>query len=252
MDTITGLNTMEQVRTARAVPLEAGMSVPAAIPRALDAHAASLSVRRGQTIALTIDGSEAVFFVRSGALMLHLTLPGDLRQVVTVLYPGDVFRSASAPPDAGARLSAVSAGEILRLRQSSFAALAEDDGALALYFAEASARQTARQALHLAAVGRFDCEQRVATFLLELALRTGTRVPGGGFAFELPLTRTDMADYLGLNADTLSRTMSRLRSSGLVSHPERHRAIVRDLATLAALSPAAPSLMALCGAQAGG
>jgi CRP/FNR family transcriptional regulator len=66
----------------------------------------------------------------------------------------------------------------------------------------------------------------------------------------MPLSRTDMADYLGLNADTLSRTMSRLRASGLISHPERHRAVVRDFAALAALSPAAPSLMALHGAHA--
>jgi CRP/FNR family transcriptional regulator len=240
----SGLKTMEEARTA-SPSLEASTSVPAVIPRALEAHAAVLHVRRGQTIALTIDGSEAVFVVRSGALMLHLTLSGELRQVVAVLYPGDVLRSASVPSDAGARLSAVSAGEILRLRQTSFAALAEEDAALWRYVADAAARQTARHALHLSAVGRFDCEQRVANFLLELALRMGTRVPGGGVGFELPLSRTDMADYLGLNADTLSRTMSRLRSSGLLNHPERHRAVVRDLTALAALSPAAPSLTAL-------
>jgi CRP/FNR family transcriptional regulator len=240
----SGLKTMEQARTA-SPSLEASTSSPAVVSRALEAHAAVLNVRRGQTIALTIDGTEAVFFVRSGALMLHLTLPGELRQVVAVLYPGDVLRSASVPSDAGARLSAVSAGEILRLRQSSFAALAEDDAALARYVTDAAAQQTARHALHLTAVGRFDCEQRLATFLLELALRMGTRVLGGGVAFELPLSRADMADYLGLNADTLSRTMSRLRSSRLLNHPERHRAVVRDLAALAALSPAASSLMAL-------
>jgi CRP/FNR family transcriptional regulator len=127
----SGLKTMEQARTV-SPSREASTSVPAVIPRALEAHAAVLNVRRGQTIALTIDGSEAVFFVRSGALMLHLTLPGELRQVVTVLYPGDVLRSASVPSDAGARLSAVSAGEILHLRQTSFAALAERCGACAL------------------------------------------------------------------------------------------------------------------------
>jgi CRP/FNR family transcriptional regulator len=95
------------------------------------------------------------------------------------------------------------------------------------------------------AVGQFDCQQRVATYLMELAMRTGARAPSGGLAFEMPLSRTDMADYLGLNADTLSRTMSRLRASGLVSHPERHRAVIRDLDALAALTPAAHSIRAL-------
>ena len=109
------------------------------------------------------------------------------------------------------------------------------------------ARQTARAAIHTAAVGRFDCRQRVATFLLELALRTGVRAPCGGLDFEIPLNRTDIADYLGLNADTLSRTMSRLRASGLLSHPERNRGLVRDVAALAALTPAARALMGLNG-----
>ncbi len=99
----------------------------------------------------------------------------------------------------------------------------------------------------MAAVGRFDCQQRVATFLLELALRIGVAAPCGGIEFEMPLSRTDMADYLGLNADTLSRTMSRMRASGLLSHPDRRRALIRDLAALAARTPAAQSLMALYG-----
>ena len=98
----------------------------------------------------------------------------------------------------------------------------------------------------MAAVGRLDCQQRVATFLTELALRTGMRTACGGIDFAMPLSRTDMADYLGLNADTLSRTISRLRASGLVSHPERRRVLVHDLEALAALTPAAPSLHALC------
>ena len=80
--------------------------------------------------------------------------------------------------------------------------------------------------------------------------RTGSQVPSGAVGFEMPLNRTDMADYLGLNADTLSRTMSRLRASGVISHPERHRVVVRDFAALAALTPAARALMALSGGTA--
>lgn len=213
---------------------------------ALAAQAATVRARRGQTISLTLDGNEALFFVRSGVLMVDITLPDDLRQVIGLLYPGDVLRSAFAPPHAVAHLSAVSAGEVLRVRWRTFTELAAQDPEITRYVDDAVARQTARQAIHMAAVGRFDCRQRVATFLLELALRTGVAAPGG-VEFEMPLRRTDMADYLGLNADTLSRTMSRLRASGLLSHPERHRALVRDFAGLAALTPAAQSLMTLYG-----
>jgi CRP/FNR family transcriptional regulator, anaerobic regulatory protein len=212
-------------------------------------HGAVVRTRRGQTLPLSIDGRESVFVIRSGAVILHVTLPRDLRQVVSVFHPGDVFRGAFAPPGAAAHLTAVNRGEALRFRWSVFMELAARHPAVQRYYDDRTAEQTARQVIHTAALGRFDCRQRVATFLMELALRTGTTVPNGGVVFDMPLSRTDMADYLGLNADTLSRTMSRLRASGLLSHPERQRALVRDFEALAALSPAAPSLRALCGGR---
>ncbi len=115
----------------------------------------------------------AVTSCARASLMVDVTLPDDLRQVVGLLYPGDVLRSGFAPPHAAAHLSAVSAGEVLRVRWSTFTGLAAEDPEIARYFDDAVAKQTARQAIHMAAVGRFDCRQRVATFLLELALRIG-------------------------------------------------------------------------------
>jgi len=247
MVTTSALKTREVLPLTSAAPSETRESPSRTIPARLGAHAATVRMRRGQTIALSFEGSEAAFVVRSGALMLHVTLPGGLRQVVALFYPGDVFRAAFAPPAAGAHLSAISGGDVLRFRWSALSDLAANDPEIGSYFDNAVAKQTARQAIHMAAIGRLDCQQRVATYLMELAIRTGVRAPCGGLAFELPLNRTDMADYLGLNADTLSRTMSRLRASGLLSHPERHRALIRDLNALAALTPAAQSIQALYG-----
>lgn len=206
-----------------------------------------MHTRRGVSLPLRLDGSETVFVVRTATLMFRVTLPKDMRQVVTLLYPGDVFRAAFAPLKAEAHLSAISAGEVLRLRFETFVTLAAEDPAIAAYFDKAVAQQTARQAIHLAAVGQFDCLQRLATFLTELAVYTGTPAPDGGVVFDLPLSRSDMADHLGLNADTLSRTVSRLRATGLLRQPNRQKAFIRDLSALAALTPAAPSLMALHG-----
>jgi CRP/FNR family transcriptional regulator len=247
MVTTSALKTREPLPLTSASPSETQASPSGTVLARLGAHAATVRVRRGQSVALTFEGSEAAFVVRSGALMLHVTLPGGLRQVVALFYPGDVFRAAFAPPAAAAHLSAVSAGDVLRFRWSGLSQLVASDPEIAGFVENAVARQTSRQAIHMAAVGRFDCQQRVATYLMELAMRTGVRAPCGGLAFETPLNRTDMADYLGLNADTLSRTMSRLRASGLLSHPERHRALIRDLDALAALTPAAQSIRALYG-----
>jgi CRP/FNR family transcriptional regulator len=76
----------------------------------------------------------------------------------------------------------------------------------------------------------------VATLLVDLAPRTGVSSLNG-MAFELPFNRKDIADYLGLNSDTLSRIMSRLKTAGLIGHSERNRAVVRHFPALAARSP---------------
>lgn len=243
----TRLKEREVFGNTNARPSERTIDVSQSIPGKLATHGAVVRTRRGQSLSLALDGAEMVYVVRSGALMLRVAFPDEMRQVVALLYPGEVFRAAFAPPAASARLSSVGAGEALRFRWPVFSDLAATNPEIERFYNDAVARQTARAAIHTAAVGRFDCRQRVATFLLELALRTGVRAPCGGLDFEIPLNRTDIADYLGLNADTLSRTMSRLRASGLLSHPERNRGLVRDVAALAALTPAARALMGLNG-----
>jgi CRP/FNR family transcriptional regulator len=221
------------------------------VPASIGAQAAILRTRRGQTLPLAFDGGETVFIVRVGVLTLQVTLPDSSRQIGAMLFPGDMFRSSFAPPQAEAALVAANSGEVWRIRLAAIEKLAGLDPTIAPYFDQAVASRMARQAIHAATLGQFDCEQRVATLLVELALRTGVASAGGGVAFELPFNRKDVADYLGLNPDTLSRIMSRLKAAGLIAHAERNRAMVRDFAGLAARSPAAAALMELGGTRHG-
>jgi CRP/FNR family transcriptional regulator len=222
-----------------------------AVPPAIGSHATILRTRRGQTLPLVFDGGETAFVVRAGVLTLQITLPDSVRQIVAMLFPGDLFRSSFAPPSAETALVAASAGEVWRMRLAALDKLSATDPAIGCYLDQAVASRMARMAIHAATLGQFDCEQKVATLFLELALRTGVSTASGGVAFELPFNRKDIADYLGLNPDTLSRIMSRLRTAGLIAHSERSRAIVRDIVALAARSPAARSLIALSGATPG-
>ncbi len=217
---------------------EADNAAPAAVWTALAARATKLRLRRGQTIGLSLD-SDAVFIVRSGALMLHVTMPDTARQIVAILLPGDLLRSSLVPPYANANLTAASQAEVWRLRWSELEDIAATEPALARYVQSALAAQMTRQWVHIAAIGRFSGEQRVATMLIELALRSAKPSPSGGFVLDMPLSRKEIADYLGLNPDTLSRIMSRLRTAGVLGHSERNRIIVRDASALTRLSPAA-------------
>lgn len=209
---------------------------------AIGARACTVRTRRGQDVPLRFEGSEIVLIVRSGFLTLQVAPPEAPRQVVALLFPGDVLRSSFAPPQAHSRLTSASAVELWRMRWNAFEALAAEDAGVERFFQAALAKQMARQAIHITALGQFNGEQRVATLLIELALQTGIPSPAGGIVFDLPFCRNDIAAYLGLNADTLSRIVSRLRGSGAFSQLKRNRALLRDFRALAALSPAAKSL----------
>ena len=88
-------------------------------------------------------------------------------------------------------------------------------------------------------LGRKTAEEKVASFLFMLARRsmlTGCQhknTPGMA-AFELPLTRADMADYLGLTIETVSRQLTRLKTSNVIRLSTNRLIMVPDLDRLAA------------------
>lgn len=217
---------------------------------ALRQRVATVRVRRRQQLSFAAGHAEAVYIVRTGLLVLQTTMPGKHRQLLALLYPRDVFRAALVPPLPAASLSAVAASEVWRLPASTFETLLGTDPALAQHMNRRLADQHARTILHVAMIGGLNGEERVASFLIELALRIGSPC-ASGTSFEIPLSRTDIADYLALNADTLSRIMSRLKARGLVVQTGRGRAAVPDWEALCGHSPVAGALVALHGAAIG-
>jgi CRP/FNR family transcriptional regulator len=217
-------------------PIEAG---PLA---ALEQRATRVRTRRRQYLAAA-GVPEAVYVVRSGLLVLQTLAPDQRRRLLTLYYPGDIFAPAVAPSLPGTVLSALAASDVWRLPAPAFEALLAEDPALTRHVCRRLADQHARAVLHTAIVGGLTGEEMVASFLIELALRLGAP-RAAGIAFEMPLSRTEMADYLALNADTLSRIMSRLKARGLFKRIGREGALVVDWDGLCALSPVAGALMA--------
>jgi CRP-like cAMP-binding protein len=70
-------------------------------------------------------------------------------------------------------------------------------------------------------------QERVASFLLEMAERAAT-----DDAIELPMSRQDIADYLGLTIETVSRTLSTLESVAAIAVPTSRRIVLRNRAAL--------------------
>ncbi len=75
-------------------------------------------------------------------------------------------------------------------------------------------------------VGRQTAKERVLSFLIRLAENAGAN---DSEAVELPMNRQDMADYLGLTIETVSRVVTELKRLRLVTFPELHESTIADI-----------------------
>ena len=83
----------------------------------------------------------------------------------------------------------------------------------------------------LLVLGRQNAIERVAAFLLDMAERQGGLQP-----IELPMSRQDIADYLGLTIETVSRTMTHLEATAAIELPSSRRVVLRNRPTLRRLN----------------
>ena len=209
------------------------------------AHATAIRARGRQRTAVRRDGEELAYAVCSGVFIVEVMLPGDRHQILGLLYPGDVIRSSQMPPLQGAGITVITeTGELARLKWPQLEGLAAGDAEIARYLYDRLADLSARQAMHATVIASLTGEERVASLLVELAERIGTRA-ADGIVFDILLSRADIADYLALNADTVSRIISKLRAKGLVLQPGRSRYICHDTRALGAETPIAEALGAL-------
>ena len=74
-------------------------------------------------------------------------------------------------------------------------------------------------------LGRKTASEKLSTFLLALARRSGVTGDAGD-PVHVPMTRTDIADYLGLTVETVSRTLGRLKRAGLIEVPNAHAVVL--------------------------
>lgn len=207
-------------------------------------HATTVRQRRRQLLTFANARLESTYIVRSGLLALQTVLPGKPRQLLALYYPGDIIGFSLPPPLPHAALCAIVPSELWRLPTPTFESLLAGDATLSLHVTQHVARQQACTLLHAAMIGGLSGEERTASFLIELGLHAGTPC-NHGMSFDMHMSRNDVADYLALNADTLSRIMSRLKARGLIAQTGRSRAIVPNWEALCAESPIAATLMAL-------
>lgn len=152
------------------------------------------------------DKATALYEVEFGAVRVYRLLSDGRRQIAAFHMAGEVF-GFEADGTHHFFAEAIGATGVRVMRLGASAEISHKLLPLAL-------QSLVRTQEHLLVLGRQHAIERVAAFLLDMAERRG-----GLAEFELPMSRMDIADYLGLTIETVSRAFTRLKEKGIVKLP---------------------------------
>lgn len=165
------------------------------------------------------DEAGAVFQVRAGTLRQVQMLRDGRRSIVRFLFPGDLYGFSAGPVHMQA-LEAITPVSVAVCSNARLQRQIEACPSLQRQVVDALAAELEEAFAHLVLLGRMTSEERVATFLLEMARRQ--RVLGQDHAdISLVMSRLDIADHLGVTLETVCRVLATFREHGLVEKQDR-------------------------------
>ena len=167
-----------------------------------------------------------------GVVIAFVTLAGGLRQVTGFHFAGDLLHWPRDSVTSHVTLQALTPANVCRIDRDRLRELCHSYPELAgRLFDLASARIDAARE-HIVVLASGTAEQRVASFLMGLTRRTRDRRVIAS-SIDLPMSRVDIANYVGLRVETVSRMFTRLTSAGLLSLPTPQQVVVMDHCALA-------------------
>ena len=189
---------------------------------------ARMAFARNAEIYGEAEPAEYLYKVVSGAVRTCKVTADGRRQIGGFYLPGDLFGLETGEVHAFSA-EAISGATVLVVKRKPLMALAKRDGDVARQLWAATAAELNRAQGRLFLLVK-SAQERVAGFLLEMAARSARRD-----TFELPMTRQDIGEYLGLTIETVSRTFTSMQETGLIELAAARRVVMRNRAVLEAL-----------------
>lgn len=199
----------------------------------LDAIAERVSLKAGDALIRQGEPAVHLFNITSGSVRVYKLLPDGRRQITGFLFAGD-FVGLATGQDYAFSAEAIEDATLCRFRKSDYRALIRERPALETALLDRATHELAAAQNQMLLLGRKTAQERIASFLLDLPERDPIRPTEEGH-IRVPMTRAEMADYLGLTIETVSRGLTKLKTAGVirllslnemqVDQPERLRAI---------------------------
>ncbi len=186
---------------------------------------ATMSYPRDSEIFGENEPADYLYKVVSGCVRTNKILSDGRRQIGGFYLAGEVFGLAVGDEHT-LSAEAISDSKVLVIKRSTLNALAERDPAIGRALFMLTGGELCRVQDRILLLIK-TAQERVAGFLLEMAERVFA-----DNAVELPMSRQDIADYLGLTIETVSRTLTALEDSTAIEVPSSRHIVLRNRAAL--------------------
>jgi CRP/FNR family transcriptional regulator len=182
--------------------------------RQLEQLSQRLQYRPNEPVFTQQEIATSCYNLLEGVMRLYKLLPDGRRQIVGFALPGD-FVGISLNGRHGVSADAVGPVLVCRFIAKSFSRFVKDKPNLLRRIHEFATRELSGAQEQMVLLGRRSAEEKVAAFLVRWRDRLAQIGPLGAIT-PLPMSRLDIADYLGLTIETVSRTFTKLERDGVI------------------------------------
>jgi CRP/FNR family transcriptional regulator len=184
------------------------------------------------------DPANVLFVVTAGTAKLFKLLPDGRRQIIGFVGPGQFLGLAESEAYAFSA-EAIEPVYYCRFQRAKLRTLLDDFPLMEKRLLEVASDELVAAQEQLLLLGRKTARERLASYLL-MQGRQGLPSGCSRRQFKLPITNIDIADYVGLTIETVSRTFTRLQAEGLIDIVSQGQIVIRDPVALEQLAGGLP------------
>ena len=175
----------------------------------------NVELEAGQPLFDEGEPADHVFNVTAGCVKVYKLLPDGRRQVTGFLFPGDFLGLANQEIYAFSA-EAVSPATLCRFQRGKLEGAMERYPQLEKRLLSVASHELAAAQEQMLLLGRKTAKEKIASFLLSLS-KAAVRRGQPKSPLRLPMTRSDIGDYLGLTTETVSRVITQLKGDGTIA-----------------------------------
>lgn len=218
------------VQTPRAAePLKIRPLAPQKFDDIIEMMGTTMVFARNTEIYGEDETAEFIYKIVSGTVRTYKVLSDGRRQIGSFYLPGDLF-GLEARENHTFSAEAISNTKVLVVKRSTVTALASRNTDIAQQLWGLTGRELRRVQDHILLLIK-SAQERVADFLLEMTDRCSS-----DNEVDLPMSRQDIADYLGLTIETVSRTLTILENAATIALPSARKIVLRNRVALRRLN----------------